>query len=110
MPEIHAEGFQNPKSLRKFALIKSGFATQRQYVADARAEAQRVAVFTPSVEEYELATFDGNVVTVWWAESQSYRAMGKRRFHKSKDAVLSLIAGLIGVSPHQLALKAGRAA
>ena len=102
LPDDQAARFQNPEALRKFALIKSGYATQRQYVAGSRAEALRVASFAPSTEEYELATVEGNIVTIWRAESQSYRAMGKRRFQESKDAVLSFISSLLGVEPEQL--------
>lgn len=110
LPEHYAERFQNPEALRKFALIKTGFATQRQYVSGSRAEAERFLKFYQGAEEYQLATISGNVVTVWRAESQSYRSMGKRRFHESKDAVLSFISSLIGVAPEQLQQEAGKAA
>lgn len=110
LPEQHAARFQNPEALRKHALIATGFATQRQYVASSRAEAERVAAFAPSMEEYEIATVAGNIVTIWRAESQSYRSMGKKRFQESKDAVLGYIANLIGVAPETLAENAGRAA
>jgi hypothetical protein len=110
LPDDQAARFQNPEALRKFALIKSGYATQRQYVAGSRAEALRVAAFAPSADEYEIATVEGNIVTVWRAESQSYRAMGKKKFQASKDAVLAVISSLIGVEPRQLEQEAGRAA
>jgi hypothetical protein len=110
LPEDQATRFQNPEALRKFALIKSGYATQRQYVAGSKKEALRVATFAPSSEEYEIATVEGNIVTVWRAESQSYRAMGKKRFYESKDAVLAVISNMIRVTPEQLQQETGRAA
>jgi hypothetical protein len=110
LPDNHAARFQNPEALRKFALIRTGYATQRQYVAASKAEALRVAAFAPSTEEYELATVEGNVVTIWRAESQSYRAMGKARFQASKDAVLGFIASLLEVAPETLEKETGRAA
>ncbi|WP_457797589.1 hypothetical protein [Methylocystis sp. S23] len=106
LPESYSPRFQNPEALRKHALIATGYATQRQYVAGSRAEALRVAAFAPSTEEYEIATVEGNIVTIWRAESQSYRAMGKKKFQESKDRVLGYIAELLGVNVHEL----GRAA
>jgi hypothetical protein len=102
LPEDQAKNFQNPEALRKRALIATGYATQRQYVAASGAEAMRVAAFAPSMEEYEIATVTGSIVTIWRAESQNYRSMGKKRFQESKDAVLGYIAGLLGVNVHDL--------
>ena len=36
------------------------------------------------------------------AQSQSFRAMGKQRFQESKQAVLDILAELIGVEAKQL--------
>jgi len=102
LPESMSEKLQNPEALRKFSLIKTGYATQRQYAATSRAEADRFAMFASLDEEYCIITREGNVVTVWRAESQSYRAMGKKRFEDSKRAVLDYIASLIGVTPSDL--------
>jgi hypothetical protein len=107
LPESQAERFQNPEALRKYALIKSGYATQRQYVAGSRAEALRVAAFVKGADEYEIASVDGNIVTIWRAESQSYRAMGKKKFQASKDAVLAVIALLLDCPVERLRAAAG---
>jgi hypothetical protein len=109
LPDPHAFQYPNPESLRKQALIRTGYATQRQYVANSRKEAERVAAFVKH-DIYELVQIDGNIVTVWTAESQSYRAMGKKRFLESMDAVLGYVAGLIGVDPETLGREAGKAA
>jgi hypothetical protein len=109
MPEPHAWQYPNAESLRKQALIRTGYATQRQYVANSRKEAERVAAFVKH-DIYELVQIDGNIVTVWTAESQSYRAMGKKRFRESVDAVLGYVAGLIGVEPETLSRESGKAA
>lgn len=108
LPEPDAWQFPSPESLRKRALIMTGYATQRQYVAQSRKEAERVAAFLGAPDE--IVTIMGNVVTVLTAESQSYRSMGKRRFQESKDAVLGYVAGLIGVDPETLHREAGKAA
>lgn len=110
LPADLAERFPTSERLRKFALIKSGFATQRQLVASSRAEALRLAAFVAPMDEYALVETRGAVVTVWEAESQSMRAMGKKRFAESKDAVLSYCASLIGVDPATLRRETGKAA
>ncbi len=110
LPADLSERFPTSERLRKFALIKSGFATQRQLVASSRAEALRLAAFVAPMDEYALVETHGAVVTVWEAESQSMRAMGKKRFAESKDAVLGYCASLIGVAPETLRREAGKAA
>ena len=108
LPADLSERFPTSERLRKFALIKSGFATQRQIVASSRAEALRLAAFVAPMDEYALVETRGAVVTVWEAESQSMRAMGKKRFAASKDAVLGFCASLIGVEPETLREEAWR--
>lgn len=108
LPEHDAWQFPNPESLRHRALIRTGYFTQRQYVAKSRAEAERVAVFFCKPDE--IATITGNIVTFLEAESQSYASMGKKRFQESKAAVLSYCASLIGVEPETLSREAGKAA
>lgn len=110
LPADLSERFPTSERLRKFALIKSGYATQRQLVASSRSEALRLAAFVAPMDEYALVETRGAVVTVWEAESQSMRAMGKNRFQESKDAVLIYCASLIGVEPETLRREAGRAA
>jgi hypothetical protein len=109
LPEPHAWQYPNAESLRKQALIRTGFATQRQYVAKSHAEAERFAAFLRH-DIYMLVQIDGNIVTEWTAESQSYRSMGKEKFKASIDAVLGYCASLIGVDPSTLQREAGRAA
>lgn len=111
LPHEYDGRWQSPEALRKFCLIKTGFATQTQYVAASKAEAQRMAAFIPTVsDEYVLATVQGAVVTVWRAESQSYKAMGRKRFLDSKDAVLGLLAQMLRVPANDLKSNAGQAA
>jgi len=102
LPENEADRFPKPENLRKWALIRTGFATQRQIVASSRAEALRLAAFIAPMDEYAIVETRGSVVTVFEAESQSMRSMGKKRFEESKDAVLGYCANLIGVTAEQL--------
>lgn len=104
LPEHLALQHPTPTHLRKFALIKARFADSRQFVASSKAEAIRLAAFIRPMDEYalvEMAT-DAPVVTVWTAQSQSLRAMGKERFKASKDAVLAEIETMLDLQPGTL--------
>jgi hypothetical protein len=65
---------------------------------------------TGGADDYAIVLMEGMVVTVWRAESQSYKAMGKKRFTESKRAVLDYCASLVGVSTNDLERNAERAA
>lgn len=114
LPESMADQFPNPEIFRKFCLIKTGYCTKEQHVATTRAEAQRMRTFAARIsagaDDYAIVTVEGTVVTVWRAESQSYRHMGKARFTASKQDVLNYCASLVGVSASDLEQNAGRAA
>ena len=92
--------------MRKFALISTRHADQRQIVAASKEQAQRLAAFVGSLDPYLLVTVDERIVTVFTAHSQSRGAMSKKQFQKSKDDVLGFVANMIGVTPDEL----GRAA
>ena len=102
LPDDFAELFPTPETLRKFALIKAGFADSRQIVAASRAEALRLAAFIRPMDEYAVVSASEAVVTVWTAQSQSLRAMGKERFKASKDGVLAAIETMLDLEPGTL--------
>ena len=106
LPENLVEQFPTSEHLRKWCLIRAGYAEHRNIVAASKAEAQRIAAFVKPMDSYAVVTVRDSVVTVHTAESQSMKAMGKQRFQESKDAVLSLLAAMIGTDPVEL----GRAA
>lgn len=106
LPENLVEQFPTSEHLRKWCLIRAGYHQSRDIVAASKAEALRLAAFVKPMDSYAVVTARGAVVTVYTAESQSMRAMGKQRFQESKDAVLSLLAAMIGTDPIEL----GRAA
>lgn len=110
LPEHLAERFPSSEHLRKWALVKAGFADSRQLVASSKAEAIRLAAFIRPCDEYAVVTVSEAVITVWTPRSQSMKAMGKRDFQASKDAVLSILAGLIGTTVDGLRANAGAAA
>jgi hypothetical protein len=102
LPEAIAESFPSAEHLRKHCLIKSGFFDKRSIQCSSKAEALRLAAFIKPIDEYAIVTVTGSLVTVYTAQSQSYRAMGKDTFQQSKQAVLDLIADMIGVEAKEL--------
>jgi len=103
LPDHLAERFPTSEHLRKYCLVKAGFADHRQIVCASKAEAQRVAAFIKPMDEYSVVTVNDAVVTVFTPQSQSVRAMGAKTFQDSKQKVLDIIADMIGVTPATLA-------
>ena len=96
----------NPDTLRKHALIVTGFYNVETVDAGSKAAAERVAALlsrhATAAHGYAITQAKGPVVTCWTPQSQSMRAMGGKEFQRSKEAVLNWIADQIGVSPEQL--------
>lgn len=109
-PDHLLEQFPSPEHLRKYALIRKGFATMVQHACASKAEAERLqAALSGHVDKYALVIRRDAIVTVYEAESQSYRTMSKARFQQSKTAIMEFIGDLLGVAPEALAT-VGRAA
>ena len=106
LPENLVEQFPTSEHLRRWCLIRAGYSQSRDIVASSRSEALRLAAFIKPMDTYAVVTAREAVVTVYTAESQSMRAMGKQRFQQSKTDVLDLLAAIIGVGPVEI----GRAA
>lgn len=95
LPENLVDEFPSPEHLRKYALIKAGFCNVRKIVDDGRPH-------TLHMDTYAIVEIANGVTTIYTAQSQSVKAMGKAEFQKSKDAVLSEIGKLIGADPAEL--------
>ena len=98
LPEQAAQRFPTPEHLRKFLLIKTGFATSQTHACTSRAEALRTAKLAGALAEFSVVTTDDATVTIWTAKSQSIRHMGKAEFTKSKQAVLDALDDMLGVA------------
>lgn len=103
LPEDVAERFPTDEHLRKYALIRAGFADERSIVCSSKAEAQRIAAFIKPIDGYAIVVVKEATIKVYTAQSQSMRAMGKAEFQKSKQAVLDVVSGMIGVHAKELA-------
>lgn len=95
-----------PETLRKHALIVTGFCNVETVDAGTKAAAERVASLlsrhATAAHGYAITQARGPVVTCWTPKSQSMRAMGGKRFQESKTAVLNWIAGQIGTTAEEL--------
>lgn len=108
LPE-HLQGrpwAETPETLRKHALVATGFHQVYTLDCGANATAHRVKAALVAAEAgkhgYAIGQVRGPVVTVWTPQSQSLRAMGAERFQASKTAILDWIAAQIGVAPSKL--------
>lgn len=108
--EDYAADFATSEHLRKYALIKAGYCDRRSIVCASKAEAVRFGAFVKPIDEFAIVTVSEATVTVYTAQSQSMKAMGKVDFQASKTAVLDIVSAMIGVKPAQLKHEAGRAA
>lgn len=110
IPEAHAGRWPTVDHLRRWALVQAGYRNETTYIAHSKAEALRFSSFLHSINEYAVIQVSDKLVTVWTAKSQSFKAMNKKEFGESKNAVLDVIAKLIGVSTDELSSNSGRAA
>ena len=101
-PETHPRQFATPDHLRRWALIRCGFRSERQFAAASPAEARRLATFLHGGDEYAEIAVNGNVVVEWKALSQKSYAMGREQFAKSKAETLAFLAEQVGVTVESL--------
>jgi hypothetical protein len=110
LPEDQVERFPTADHLRRYALIKTGHANRRDVVCANNNEAMRLAALVKTLDPYSLTMVSERAVAIWTAESQSYKAMGKKRFMQSQEAVRDFCASLIGVTPETLERESGQTA
>ncbi len=110
LPEEISERFPSAEHLRKWCLIKAGYRDERTIVASSKAEAKRIAAFVKPMDDFAVVVVKEATVIVATAKSQSVRAMGRKEFQESKQAVLEIAAEMIGRSPEMLAQPGRRAA
>lgn len=102
LPEGEAERFATPDHLRKWALIRAGYRNEVTIACASKAEAARTVSTIKALDDYAVCVVRDALVVIWTAKSQSVKAMGKADFQASKDAVLGVLAELIGSDPTTL--------
>lgn len=110
LPEALLAEYPSPQHLRKKALIRCGFANETAITCASKAEALRAAVAIRNLDDYAIADVRDAVVRVYVAKSQSMKAMDKKQFAASKDAVLAFVAQLIGSTVEALSKHTSEAA
>lgn len=110
LPEGQAHRFPTPEHLRKYALIRCGYANKRHIVCTSDEEALRIAAFMQPLDAYAVFAASGPVLTVYTAQSQAKDAMNKAQFQKSKQDVLDFLGDFIGIAGEQLSQEGNRQA
>ncbi len=110
LPEKYAELCPSSEHLRKRALIDAGFYNETIIDAGSNAAALRVASAFRARDDFAVVIVRDHVVVIRDAKSQSRRAMKRAEFQDSKQKIMEIVAGMIGVSPEELAKNAGQAA
>ena len=105
LPDTISGEFPDDVSLRKFALIKAGYCTVKKIVCQTEGQAIELTAFMLEIDSYLVCEVTGNVATVYRAQSQSLRAMGKKVFQESKQAVLEILSEMIGTEITELSAK-----
>ncbi|MCV2449399.1 antitoxin family protein [Paracoccus sp. DMF] len=97
---------ETPETMRKHALIATGFHQSYTLDCGANATAQRIKAqlvrAEARAEGYAIGQVRGPILTIWTPESQSMRSMGGKRFQESKTAILDWMAAQIGVTASAL--------
>lgn len=90
---------KSAETLRKHALIATGYADCETIDTGSKAAAERVAVslsrHATRGHGYAIVKVSGPVVRCWTPHSQGYREMGKKTFQESKTACLGWIEALV---------------
>jgi hypothetical protein len=110
LPHEIAERFPNQERLRRWALIKTGFANEQSMVCETVVDAARFASMLGRMNEDAVVVCRGRTIKIFTAKSQSMRSMDKAEFAASKTAVLDLLAEMVGTSSAELQASAGQAA
>jgi len=108
LPESIAARWPTPEHLRKWCLIECGWFDEDEFDFESAKEAQRLARWIRTDNEYARIRVVGMKVIVRRPKSQSAAAMGKDDFQASKQAVLELLDRMVGVPRGELKRQAGR--
>jgi hypothetical protein len=104
LPDHLSAQYKSETALRKHALVATGWANSRQFIASDPREARRFAAFVRSRpddddedQQYSIVTIHGDVVTELTPRSQKQHRMTKDEFQRSKEDVLNYLEALVGV-------------
>ena len=107
LPEAEAKLFKSPEALRKAALIEAGYTNVRIIPLSSSDQAERVAALAQSHDVTCVVRIDGATVCVFTAKSMAHDSMGPEEAKRAKQAILEILAEMIGVSVEELSSNAG---
>jgi hypothetical protein len=110
LPDAEAARFPSDEHLRHWALIETGYCNEKTYVCDTQTDARKLALVARQLDTFAVIKLSKNVVKIYTARSQSIHAMNAEEFKNSKNKVLDLLSGLIGITRGTLNKEAGTAA
>ena len=102
LPQHIADETPTAEHLRKWALIRTGYADVTKVVCASPKDAADLAATLRKRDDFAVVTVAESVVTEHRAKSQSTAAMGKTAFQESKTKVLDHVAGLLGTTADAL--------
>ncbi len=88
--------------LRKHALIMTHYCQTLSCLCKSEQHAKKFAADCKHLDDFVFVSTQNDLVICYIAESQSYKAMGKKRFEASKQAVLEYVAHMVGISVEEL--------
>lgn len=110
LPTLMADRFPSPVHLRKWAMIRAGYANRSELVCESPAGAKRAAAWARNDDEYCVVTVHRNVMVKLTAQSMAKDKMDKKAFRECKEKVLDIISAEIGVARQELIDNTGKAA
>ena len=102
LPDVDQRRFPSDAHLRKWCLIREGFADEHSMICDNEAKARSTGALCRKLDAFAVIKIDGPIVTVWTAKSQSKHDMGHDVFHESVTKVLERCAHMLGISVQEL--------
>ncbi len=100
--EDYPQKFPSPEHLRSWALVETGYCTEKITVYDTAKDARQTSAAIRARDSRVVMQVKGNVLYEWEPLSQKVLQMDAVTFQKSKTEVLDLLASMIGVRPKQL--------
>ncbi len=100
--EDESKRFPSPTHLRRWALVETGYCTEKITVYDTAKDARQAAAGIRARDPYVVMQVKGNILYEWEPLSQKILQMDPVTFQKSKTDVLDLLASMIGVRQKQL--------
>lgn len=113
LPETVATRWPSSEHLRKWVLIETGWAEEKEFDCPDEKFAKRLGLFIRTEDQFariSIHRLEGGAfkVIVRRAKSQSAASMPRQEFEDSKRDVLDYLASMVGVKASELKKQAGR--